>query len=357
MTKESGLKKDRWPWQPLHDQKSAQRRDRNTFPKVCIITPSYNQGEFLEETIRSVLQQDYPNIEYRVMDGGSSDQSIDIIKKYDEYLDGWVSGPDNGQADAVRKGWMNSDADILAYLNSDDTYLPGAVSSAVTAFQNHPEAAAVYGGELLIDRQGYLIRNRSGGKGVTHSDFLFLSFISQPATFISRKCYEESGGIDPSYNNIFDFELWVRLSQHGEFIPMTHVLATTRWYEDVKTIKNRMKVATELYRAIDSFLKKHDQDEDFNKKVRLNLHDRVIQILFENTSCYLAGIGTSLKTVRHVPGKSVYILSKLFSTGKAAAGAMISGTKKRPIVLPDTKLRGLHWSQWPVEKGNSKVIS
>ncbi len=111
-------------------------------PRVSIITPSYNQARFIEQTIQSVLSQDYPNLEYLIVDGGSSDGSLEIIRRYSSQLAWWVSEPDHGQTDAINKGFAHAHGEIFAWLNSDDTYLPGAVTHAVAALQAHPQAYA-----------------------------------------------------------------------------------------------------------------------------------------------------------------------------------------------------------------------
>ncbi len=126
-------------------------------PLVSIITPSYNQGRFLLETIQSVLSQDYPNLEYIIVDGGSTDGSLEIIQHYASQLTWWVSEPDQGQTDAINKGFAHAKGEILAWINSDDTYLPGAVSEAVTFLIAHPEAALVYADANLIDEQGSIL--------------------------------------------------------------------------------------------------------------------------------------------------------------------------------------------------------
>src|SRR4030067_2556851 len=123
-------------------------------PLVSIVTPSYNQAEFLEKTILSVINQDYPRLEYFVMDGGSTDGSLEIIKRFEHRITNWISEPDRGQSDAINKGWSMASGDIFAWLNSDDMYAPGAVQAAVQAFRENPEAGMVYGDAILVDRDG-----------------------------------------------------------------------------------------------------------------------------------------------------------------------------------------------------------
>src|SRR6266540_5681455 len=126
----------------------------SNLPKVSVITPSFNQGQFLEASIRSVLEQDYPNIEYIVVDGGSKDESVEVIKKYQDHLTWWVSEKDKGHADALNKGFSHATGEILAWLNSDDIYFPNAVSEAVSVIKAHPHVGMVYGAAELIDDSG-----------------------------------------------------------------------------------------------------------------------------------------------------------------------------------------------------------
>ena len=126
-------------------------------PLVSIITPSYNQVQYLEDTIQSVIQQDYPNIEYFVVDGGSTDGSLEIIERYKNKLAWWVSEPDQGQADAINKGFRKASGEIIAWLNSDDLYLPGAISSAVELFHENPTSGVIYGDAVSADANGRLL--------------------------------------------------------------------------------------------------------------------------------------------------------------------------------------------------------
>jgi glycosyltransferase involved in cell wall biosynthesis len=156
-------------------------------PKVSIITPSYNQGRFLESTIRSVIGQDYPNIEYIIVDGGSKDESVEVIKKYSDRLAWWVSEKDKGHADALNKGFAHASGEILAWLNSDDTYHPGAVSQAVEILKAHPEVGMVYANANLIDEEGRVVGQFAskqtsyramlrGSVHIPHQGFSTLSF-------------------------------------------------------------------------------------------------------------------------------------------------------------------------------------
>jgi len=188
-------------------------------PLVSIITPSYNQGKFLEETIQSVLGQDYPDLEYIIIDGGSTDRSVEIIRKYSSRLGWWVSEPDQGQTDAINKGFTKASGKILAWLNSDDTYLPGAISEAVAYLQAHPEAGMVYGDANLIDEKGQVI----GKFPARQTDYRRLRrgyvHIPQQASFFRARLWKKVGPLDPSFYFAMDYDLWVRLAREA---PLHH---------------------------------------------------------------------------------------------------------------------------------------
>ena len=182
-------------------------------PLVSIITPSFNQAPFLEETIQSVLSQDYPKIEYWIIDGGSTDGSLEIIQRYADRMAGWISEPDQGQTDAINKGFGRAKGQILAWLNSDDTYLPYAVSEAVAYLTAHPEAGMVYGDANLIDQQGDVI----GRFPARQTDYSRLRngyvHIPQQAAFFRADLWHQVGPLDPGFYFAMDYDLWVRLAR------------------------------------------------------------------------------------------------------------------------------------------------
>jgi glycosyltransferase involved in cell wall biosynthesis len=186
-----------------------------SLPLVSIVTPSFNQASFLEETMRSVLEQDYPNIEYIVVDGGSTDGSVEIIRRYADRLAWWISEADRGQTDAINKGFTQANGEIFAWLNSDDIYLPGAIRQAVSYLENHPEAGMVYGDADLIDEQGNLIGKfparqtsyRRLRRGYVH--------IPQQAAFFRASLWRQVGPLDPTFYFAMDYDLWVRLARRA----------------------------------------------------------------------------------------------------------------------------------------------
>ena len=207
------------------------------YPLVSIVTPSFNQAKYLDATILSVLEQDYAHIEYIVVDGGSSDGSVDIIRKYQDQISWWVSEPDQGQTDAINKGFAQAKGEILAYLNSDDTYQPGAISEVVEYFQANSEIGLVYGDANFIDADGKVIgkfnaqqtsyqRLRRGGV-----------YVPQQAAFWRADLWKQVGPLDPTFYFAMDYDLWVRLSKVSEirYLP-GHTWANFRLHDDAKTI-------------------------------------------------------------------------------------------------------------------------
>jgi len=238
-----------WPWTEECVPLPATMPDGAPWPRVTIITPSFNQAPYLEETLRSILLQGYPNLEHIVIDGGSTDESVPIIRRYEPWLAYWISERDRGHIDALNKGLAKSSGAIWTFLNSDDTYLRNAIRIAVTALVSRPAAVAVCGGELFINKDGMVIEEHLV-KTVTIYTLLQMSFVPQPAVFLWRSAFERAGGWDASFPLSFDFELWTRLVQLGEIYCIPEVLATTRWHHTTKTASQRTKIYPENVRVV-----------------------------------------------------------------------------------------------------------
>jgi len=187
-------------------------------PLVSIITPSYNQAEFLENTIQSVFAQDYPAIEYLIVDGGSTDGSVDIIRKFQSDLAWWVSEADEGQASAINKGMAKAKGEIVAWLNSDDLYLPGAVGEAVASFNRNPQAPMVFGNAITIDAEGFPLKELIFPDWKLE-DLIGFRIICQPAVFMQRTVYQQVHGLDLNYHFMLDYQLWIRIASLG---PIQH---------------------------------------------------------------------------------------------------------------------------------------
>lgn len=180
--------------------------------RVSVITPSFNQAQFLEATILSVLEQDHADLEYFIVDGGSTDGSVDIIRRYEDRLAGWVSEPDRGQTDAINKGFAMATGDVLAWLNSDDTYEPGAVSAAAAFLDANPDIGLVYGEANFINESGAVI----GRFNARQTDYRRLMqgavYVPQQAAFFRANLWKQVGPLDPAFYFAMDYDLWVRLA-------------------------------------------------------------------------------------------------------------------------------------------------
>ena len=204
-------------------------------PRISIITPSFNQGEFLEETILSVINQKYPDLEYIIMDGGSTDNSVDVIKKYEDTISYWVSEPDNGQADAIHRGFSMATGDILAYINSDDIYFPDSFRVIAETFMSNPTAQWVVGKGYCIDDKGQFL-NRKKYAPVTFINMLFLEdCVMQPTAFWRKELYSAVGGIDTHYQFSFDYDLFLKFVHRFPPVRVNHDIAAFRIHPQSKT--------------------------------------------------------------------------------------------------------------------------
>ncbi len=223
------------------------------YPKVSIVTPSYNQKQFLEETILSVLNQDYPNIEYIIIDGGSTDGSVDIIRKYEHQLSYWVSEPDRGQSQAINKGFQRAKGDILAWLNSDDEYTQGAILTAVQTFIKYPDVAMVYGNCDIIDEQGNLTGHIRSHQCDLKSLFRGNN-IPQPSTFFKKKVLEEIGPLNETLKYAMDYDLFLRISSKFKIKYLPSTLSRFRYQNQSKTISEGIFFWQEVFFVLDNFL-------------------------------------------------------------------------------------------------------
>jgi glycosyltransferase involved in cell wall biosynthesis len=220
-----------WPWTEATPQAPDRMPDGSPWPRISIVTPSYNQGQFIEETIRSVLLQGYPDLEYIILDGGSSDESVDVIKKYSQWLAQWESRKDKGQSDAINKGLMAATGDIVAWVNTDDYYFPGVFNKVASAYS-------------ASDKQGFwyltavdLIDEEDGHREILQQrDFRTLaefipadSYIHSAGVFWSRDIFLKAGGFDVDSHHGFDKEYWMRLISYGYSTKVDNALVSAAY--------------------------------------------------------------------------------------------------------------------------------
>ena len=219
-----------WPWTQANEPTAA-----GVWPRITIVTPSMNQAKFLGETIRSVLLQGYPDLEYMVIDGGSTDGSVEIIRQYEKWLTYWASEPDEGQADAINKGWRRATGDILAYINSDDTYCPDALRLVAEAFARDPQIGLVHGRCHVIDKRGAILRERPVRDATLAEVLRWSPSIPQPTMFVRRAAVETVGWLrtDLHYTMDYDLSLRVGLKYKWQFVP--NLLANMRDHPAAKT--------------------------------------------------------------------------------------------------------------------------
>ncbi len=241
---------------------------------VSIITPSFNQAAYLEQTILSVLEQDHSPIEYFVVDGASSDASIDIIRRHESKLSWWISEKDNGQADAINKGFARATGEIIGWLNSDDYYLAGTISAVVKVFEEHPKVVLVYGNMLAVDENGKTF-NTLNYKQLNLEDLLCFQIIGQPAVFMRRAALINTGGLNPAFHYLLDHYLWILLAQQGKILHVDKTWAAARYHAEAKNRAKAAEFGREAFRILDAIA----QDENLapalanvNRRARASAH-------------------------------------------------------------------------------------
>lgn len=213
--------------------------------KVSVVTPSFNQGTFIERTIASVAAQSGVDVEHRVYDGGSTDGTVAILERFGRAVR-WVSEPDAGQADAVNKGLREADGEVIGWLNSDDVYYPGALARAAAFLEAHPDVDVVYGAADHIDRDDRVLEPYPT-EPWSFGRLKDRSFICQPAAFFRRRVLDRHGLLDTSLRYCMDYEYWLRLGRNGaRFAYLEEELAGSRLHPDTKTLGERVAVHAEI---------------------------------------------------------------------------------------------------------------
>lgn len=233
-------------------------------PGISVVTPSYNQADYLEETIQSVLSQSYPHVEYIVMDGGSTDGSVKILERYDEEIDHWVSEPDDGQTDAIAKGFDRASGDILCWLNSDDLMKPGTLNVVAGIFENDPELDLIYGDtEYLYPDGSTKLKPRLRYE---YPIMLYaFNLIPQPSSFFTAEAYGEAGGLDPDFDYTMDYDLFLRMGPDANVRMVPVSFSSYRLHPSSKTVAELSEFEDEWRRARERAL---DRELGFVDRVR-----------------------------------------------------------------------------------------
>jgi glycosyltransferase involved in cell wall biosynthesis len=224
----------KWPWENNIPKRSGNMQDGRAWPKISIVTPSYNQGQFLEETIRSVLLQGYPNFEYIIMDGGSTDNSVGIIKKYEHWITHWESQKDGGQSEAINKGFQRATGDIIAWLNSDDVYAPNALPIVAEALCDKKRAMLV--GEAIITKNSEALDGEHDRRRPDFASMLYEGrTFCQPSVFWTMDLWRKVKNIDEQLYYVLDYDLWLRMRPFAyEEIFIDEILAYARTQQNQK---------------------------------------------------------------------------------------------------------------------------
>lgn len=235
------------------DRSTTRLGSRSAWPKITVVTPSYNQGRFLERAIQSVLSQNYPNLEYFVFDAGSTDASVKILRKYDRRLAYWTSETDRGQSDAIAKGWSMAAGDVLAWLNSDDFYYPGALHEVGRAFGGNANLKMLCGSVALVDEKERKLRVKGPARITPEILLPIANMPPQPGTFIRRDVFERLGGPRLDLHYVMDWELWLRVSLNfpASAIAFSNkVIAADRQWPGTKTLNAGGRDAAEMRKVL-----------------------------------------------------------------------------------------------------------
>lgn len=273
----------------------------NSLPLISIITPSYNSGEFLEETIQSVLQQTYPHIEYIVMDGGSTDNTLEILQKYQDQIR-YVSEADKGQSDAINKGWKHSKGSIVAWLCADDLYLPKTVETVVKALRQSPEFMWSYGHARHIDKEGNRFPFRNPTFDWNYQSLLdYGNYIIQPTVFLKREILDIIGYVREDLHYSMDYEYWLRIGQKFPALHIPNQLAIVRYYAENKSASGGIKRLNELQQLTADFGASEIPKSFRHDWTRIYFNQGVFQLFLGNLQQAVAMFKSAGRYPNHLP--------------------------------------------------------
>jgi glycosyltransferase involved in cell wall biosynthesis len=260
-----------WPW---HEEiKPAVYNYRNNWPTISIVVPSYNQGCFLEETLRSILLQNYPSIELIVIDGGSKDETVDIIKKYEHWIAYWVSEKDKGQSDAINKGFKKATGEIITWINSDDLLLSGSLHKVAEYFSTLPETIGLIHGGVQLFNEKKQIEERFTYLTPSRESYLGGMVFSQPSAFFKKKWLVHAGYLNNDLHYGMDYDFFMRLSLLCDFYPVKDVFAKYRLHDHSKSMLESNKFIGDWKRSFVSLCKNLSWNEELGFLKNTSLYE------------------------------------------------------------------------------------
>lgn len=304
-----------WPWTEETPFLPPTAPNGSSWPKISIVTPSYNQGQFIEETIRSVLLQNYPNLEYIIMDGGSTDNSVEIIKKYEPWLTYWVSEKDDGQSDAINKGMKRANGEIAGWMNSDDLFLPNGIYSLVKASLDFPGAIAWVGVCLVVDAdRNYIntcIPRFGNGKPSAFGEWSKeTANFFQPACVFRMDKFISVGMLSVRFDIVIDVDLWMRFAKIGYFERIDTTVAEARHYPEIKSARDIPMLEVEhismnflmnekeaAKRRLEHYTKKYDRQRILNMEMKFFALIVLTRIYREGKSLLNNSLGSLKKLI------------------------------------------------------------
>lgn len=256
-------------------------------PVVTVITSSYNQANFIEETIESMLSQDYPNIEYLILDDNSTDGTVEILKSYGDKIRWELMSEKTLQTPTINKGWKMTEGEIITWLNSDDTFYPDSISKAVTYLQNHPETGIVFGDSMFTEADGTDLYKSEPVPNFNFPEYVLncVNTITQPSAFIRREVVRKIGYLDESYNYLMDWDFWLRAGRYFKIDYIPELLSTYRLHPDSKTVAQASDLAPELevlYKNFFSLDGLSDEIKEIENEAMMNMY-------FTSGAYYLKG--------------------------------------------------------------------
>lgn len=258
-----------WPWTEESPQLPDTMPNGRPWPRVSIVTPSYNQAQFIEETIRSVLLQGYPDLEYIIIDGGSTDGSVEIIRKYAPWLAYWVSEPDRGQSHAINKGFAQATGEIVAWLNSDDVYRPAVLREVAIQFAIHTECGLIYADSCFIDENSQVTKSIETAQYDLESLVLSHVYLPQQSTFVRARVLTEVGLLDEDLHYAMDFDLWLRVITAYPYCRASGVWSGYRLAAGTKTVAQSYRFWPEIAHIL--------QKRDLSTRIPPDLHRRALR--------------------------------------------------------------------------------